>query len=143
MAGVFRDDEMQIIEHPGCLDYFRSHAPNEDLRTNLFVYRHMKSLKFMLARWIGGSVFLPILELGSAPVLNDEIVATYRAYCHPNSVKSPVEALREARDNEIHQSEEYEHEHRETHAKLLRDECGIKVPDHDGTAFLPVGAVSD
>lgn len=143
MAGVFRDDEMQIIEHPGCLDYFKSHASDTVLQDSLFVYRHLKSLKFMLARWIGQPVFLPILELGVEPILNDEIVAAYRAYCHPGSVPSAGTALREARDNEIRESEEYEHEHREMRAKLLRDECGIKVPDRDGTAFLPVGAVSD
>lgn len=141
MAGVWDPNQMQMCENPGCLAFFKSHAPDATLRDTLFVYRHMKTLKYMLARWIGEPIFLPILELGAEPILTDDIVLRYRQYCHPELGKSVKEAIREAQDNQIRQCEESDDENRRNQARCMRDDFGIKVPDTDGRAYLPASVV--
>jgi hypothetical protein len=137
MVGVFDPNRMKLFPGAGCLQYFRSHAPNDDIRKGLFVYRHMDTEKFMLAWWIGQSVFIPILELGAEPVLNDEVVKRYRQYCHPQDAEQAEAALKKAHDNEISLVEEMEYKARETRAQMLRDYAGIKGLPEDGTIHLP------
>src|SRR5512136_1036746 len=118
MAGVWDPNQMQLCENPGCMAFFRSRAPDDTLRDTMFIYRHMKTMKYLLARWLmEKSVFLPILELGDKPVLTEEIVAQFIQYCHPEGQKTAVEALREASDNQIRQCEESDDENRRNQAR--------------------------
>ncbi len=141
MAGVFNDKEMKLIPNPACLHFFKSKSPDPDLTTNLFVYQHMKTNKFLLARWIGMNVFLPIVDLGLEPTLDDDIVASYFVYCHPQAAASIEEKLKQAKDYQNKNREELEDDKRTMRAKILRDEFNIKVPDEDGTCYLPPGLV--
>ena len=141
MVGLWNSETMKQIQNPGCLHFFKQKAPDEDLRTNVFVYLLVKKNKFMVARWISDNLFLPIVELGSEPVLSDEVVAAYMLYCYPNAGPSVGVGLKEAHDNHIALEEEHEHEKRTIRAKILRDEFHVKVPDEDGCAHLPIGLV--
>ena len=136
-SGVWNDNTMKLMPNPGCLHFFKSKAPDENMRTNLFVYQHMETNKFMLAQWLGGDVFIPILEMGDEPLLDDEIVANYMAYCYPNSRQDLVQGLRDAKNNQRRLDEDFQQNNREERARDLRDNYGYKMPDQDGCAFLP------
>ena len=138
-CGVFNDDKMKLIPNPACLQYFKSKAPDENMRTNLFVYQHMESKNFMLGSWVGGDIFMPILELGKEPLLNDDVVAAYTRYCHPESAQDLTEGLREAKSNQRRLDEDFQYNNRTERARQVRDELGIRVRDEDGCAFLPPG----
>ena len=140
-AGLWSDKKYKLIPNPGCLHFFKSKAPDEDLKINVFVYLNMKTNKFMVARWISMNMFIAILELGLEPTLDDDIVDSYLQYCYPKSTRSNRAAMKEAHDNQIEQEEELEYEHRTSRAKILRDEFHVKVPDEDGCAHLPAALV--
>lgn len=141
MVGVFNDNQMKLIQNPACLHFFKSKAPDDDLKANLFIYQHQETKKFMLARWLGGDVFIPILDLGLEPTLDDAIVDQYFKYCHPQAAKTIGQGLRQAQDNQQSLNEDLENEKRTMRARILRDEFHIKVPDHDGTCYLPTELV--
>ena len=141
MVGHWDDKKYRLIPNPGCMEFFRSRAPDEDLRTNVFVYQVVRKNEFVVARWISDDLFIPITSMGSNPVLNDEIVMAYLSYCYPERAPDMAKALKQAKDNQIDLEESHEQDKRETRAKILRDEFHIKVPDHDGTCHLPVGLV--
>jgi hypothetical protein len=136
MTGVFNPAEMRMIPNPGCLHYFKSRAP-DTFKTDLFVYQHMRTKKFLLARWFADTVFDVILELADDLQLNDDIVTQYRNFCHPQSAPSLVKGLKEARNNHLQAEDDYEYEKRSIRAKLMRDEFGIKMPEDDGCVYLP------
>jgi hypothetical protein len=115
-------------------------------RDTLFLYQHMRTETFILARWLNEHhVFLPLLDLGAEPYLNDEIVAKFLAIVHPAPEQTAEVALQRAADNERRQAEALDNERKEVRAQMLRDECKIKVKrgDVDGTVFAPTGALSD
>ena len=141
MVGVYNDKEYKLIPNPACLHFFKSKAPDESLKKNLFVYQHVESRKFMLAKWIGGDVFFPVLELGKEPLLNDDIVNAFFNYCHPQAAETVRQGLVKAKNNQLTNSEELENDKRTMRAQILRDEFKIKVSDEDGTAYLPTGLV--
>ena len=141
MIGVYNDNDYKLIPNPACLHFFKSKAPDESMKTNLFVYQVVESGKFMLAKWIGGDVFFPVLELGLEPLLDDDIVDKFFRYCHPQSAMTIREGLKQAKDNQQQNNEELQDDKRTMRAKILRDEFHIKVPDEDGTCYLPIGLV--
>jgi hypothetical protein len=141
MVGVFDDKQMKLIPNPACLHFFKSKAPDDQLRDNLFVYQHQETKKFIVAKWIGGDVFLPVVDLGLEPTLDDEIVQQYFVYCHPQAAMTIRQGLKQAKDNQQASSEDLEYEQRIMRAKILQDEFHIKVSDEDGTCYLPTGLV--
>ena len=143
MAGVWDPSCMKLMpKGVGCLDSFRAKACDDVLRATLFVYQHMKSGKYMLARWLmEHHVFLPILELGDEPLVSEDAMTRFRQYCYPQARESMTVAVQQAADNQRKLDEELEHDRRESRAKILRDENGIAVPDTDGRVFLPPGVL--
>ena len=125
-----------------CLKVFRSRTNDPVLLATLFVYEHMQTGKFILARWIGEPVFLPILELGDTPHLTEEALLRFRQYCHPQAQETAAAAVKQAADNQQRLDEDLDHERREQQARLLRDEAGVKVDDRDGRVFLPAGVLA-
>ncbi len=144
MVGVWKPDEMKLLPGcPECLRWFRSKASDETFRDTLFVYQHMKSGKFMLGRWLREyHVFLPVMELGLTPVLNDEIVGKFLSIVHPAREQTAGAAMKQAASNQSRQDEEHDAENREIRAEILRDEYGIKADDRHGGIFLPAGLLA-
>jgi len=143
MAGFWDDQCMKRhSDNLECLNVFRSRTNDPVLRSTLFVYEHMQTGKFILARWIGEPVFLPILDLGDTPRITEEALLRFRQYCHPQAQETAAVALRQAADNQQRLDEDLDHERREQQARLLRDEAGVKVDDSDGRVFLPAGVLA-
>jgi hypothetical protein len=140
MAGVYDPKVIAILAGvPECLRWFRNNCgADQVLRDSLFIYRHTQSGNFMLARWLMyRSVFLPILELGDAPVLSDQAVVAFRFYVHPDPERTAEAALKQAADNQERGDEEFDAQREENRARMLQDECGIKVRHTDGGVFAP------
>jgi len=140
MAGVWDSNLMQYCDNPGCLAWFKSQAPESALRESMFVYKHLRTNTFMLARWLREwHVFYPVMEIGETPVLNDAVVAKFRSIFYPEAAQTAEVALKQASDNQRRDTEDFHAERREIRAKVLRDAHGIRVRHEDGRVFAPAG----
>jgi hypothetical protein len=139
MVGVWDPNRMQLVPGtPECLRWFRKNATNKTFGECLFLYRVIHKNLFMLGRWLAEyKVFLPVMEIGAAPVLNDDVVAEYLAIVRPRPEQTARVAIRQAADNQSRMDEDLRNERADIKAKLLRDECGIKADPEDGSIFLP------
>lgn len=144
MVGVWDPNRMQLIQGtPECLRWFRKNATDKTFGECLFLYRVIHKNLFMLGRWLAErSVFLPVMEIGPEPVLNDEVVARYLSIVRPRPEQTAQVALKQAADNQSRMDEDFRNERAEIKAKLLRDECGIKADPDDGSIFLPADVLA-
>lgn len=147
MAGVYDPKVIELI--PGVPEFLRwcrgRCGDDEVLRDSLFAYRHAGTGSFMLARWLSyRSVFLPILEIGKqSPAGTPAACSQFLNYLHPPSDKDQAAALREAAYNHRHDAEAFDDERERNRAKMLQDECGIKVRHVDGGVFVPTSVLDN
>ena len=69
MFGFYHYDPQQHeVIRPEILDWCKRQASKEDLRSELFMYRHRKYKTFVIARWLGHphGLFTDLLNLGES-----------------------------------------------------------------------------
>jgi hypothetical protein len=140
MASFFNPKVMEQVQGtPESLRWFRSRCGSrQELADDLFLYRHRRTMKFMLAAWLPGrQLFTPILELGNTPDLSDAVVTKFKTWLHPDPEQTVEAALQQAAGQERQAQEDLNAERVEARTRLLRDGMGIKVRHEDGGVFAP------
>ena len=140
MASFYNPNVIALVPGtPECLDWCRRSCPDKDLRGRMFVYRHVRSGNFMLAYWVSyRTLFTPILEIGTSLAAFGRLAGeSFLRFVHPQREDAAAAALQQASDNARSSQESLNAERVENRARLLRDECGIRVRHEDGGVFAP------